>query len=190
MSQSTSHSLNFIKSVLSVYDEMVTNGFSLVYLGEFNHQIMKMFTSMTETNMVKSKEEKSVQRKVFHVMVEILQNMTKHSDEYKEEEQLGNGLFIVGKREESYVIITANKITGDKIDDLKKSIDHINSLGKDELKNLYKKQMRFGVLSEKGGAGLGLIDIARKTGEKLTYQFLPLDDEYFFFLLQVKVKGL
>jgi hypothetical protein len=29
--------------------------------------------------------------------------------------------------------------------------------------------MREGSLSEKGGAGLGLIDIARKTGEKLEY---------------------
>lgn len=184
-----SQSLTFIKSVLSLYDEMVRNGFSLVYLGEFNHQIMKMFTSMTESSMAKNDEEKSVKKKVFHVMVEILQNMTKHSDEYKEEEQIGNGLFIVGRKEDAYSIITANKITKDNIDDLRKSIDHINSLDKEELKNLYKKQMRFGMLSDKGGAGLGLIDIARKTGEKLTYQFLPLDDEYYFFLLQVRVKG-
>ncbi len=181
-----SESLSFIKSVLSLYDEMTNNGFSLVYLGEFNHQIMKMFTSMAEKSMDKNLEEKSVKKKVFHVMVEILQNMTKHSDNYEELDS-GNGLFIVGKKEGSYYIITANKVKEDEIDELKSSIDHINTLDKEQLKELYKKQMKGGSLSQKGGAGLGLIDIARKTGEKLNYQFLPLNDDYFFFLLKVRV---
>lgn len=183
-----SENLTFIKSVLSIYDEMACNGFSLVYLGEFNHQIMKMFTSMAEKDMDKHSEERSVKKKVFHVMVEILQNMTRHTDDADEQSPTGNGLFMVGKKQNSYYIITANKITNDKIDDLKTSIDHVNSLNKDELTELYKKQMKDGVLSEKGGAGLGLIDIARKTGEKLTYQFLPLDDNTNFFLLKVRVK--
>jgi hypothetical protein len=43
--------------------------------------------------------------------------------------------------------------------------------------------MKEGVLSSKGGAGLGLIDIARKTGNKLVYHFLPISDTLSFFLL-------
>lgn len=180
---------NFIKTVLSLHDEMVSNGFSLVYEGEFSHDIMKMFTSMAEQNMEKANEDRMIRRRVFHVMVECLQNMTKHSDEYDEDDRIGNGLFIVGKSEEHWNIITANKIYKSRIDDLKKSIDEINSMTVEELKVLYKKQIREGVLSEKGGAGLGLIDIARKTGERLDYQFLPLDDnESYFFLLKVKIR--
>ncbi len=180
--------INFIKSVLSLHDEMASNGFSLVYEGEFSHEVMKMFTSMAERDMDKTNEEKSVKRKVFHVMVECLQNMTKHSDDYDEEDQVGNGLFIVGKKEGVWNVITANKILNDRIDELKLSIDHINSLSKDELNDLYKKQIREGSLSQKGGAGLGLIDIARKTGRKLDYQFLPLEDKKnYFFLLKVKI---
>ena len=182
-------SLNFIKSVLSLHDEMASNGFSLVYHGEFSHDTMKMFTSMTEKDLDKVNEEKSIRRKVFHVMVETLQNMTRHSDEYNDEtnDQIGNGLFIIGKKEGSYYIITANKIKADKIDPLRTSIDKINAMNKEELKQLYKKQIKEGKLSEKGGAGLGLIDIARKTGQKLDYQFLPLDMENYFFLLKIKI---
>ena len=183
-----SANINFIKTVLSLHDEMVSNGFSLVYEGVFSHDIMKMFTSMAENNMDKQNEDKSVRRKVFHVMVECLQNMTKHSDDYDFNDRIGNGLFIVGKKEGFWNIITANKIHKDKIDDLRSSIETINSLNQEELKNLYKKQIKEGSLSEKGGAGLGLIDIARKTGRKLDYQFLPLDDkENYFFLLKVKI---
>ena len=67
-------------------------------------------------------------------------------------------------------------------------IDNINKLNKDDLNALYKKQIREGSLSEKGGAGLGLIDIARKTGRQLEYQFLPLQDNTnHFFLLKVRI---
>ncbi|MDD2564407.1 MAG: SiaB family protein kinase [Salinivirgaceae bacterium] len=183
-----SANINFIKTVLSLHDEMVSNGFSLVYEGVFSHDIMKMFTSMTENNMDKQNEDKSVRRKVFHVMVECLQNMTKHSDDYDFNDRIGNGLFIVGKKEGFWNIITANKIHKSKIEDLRQSIETINSLSQEGLKDMDKKQIKEGSLSEKGGAGLGLIDIARKTGRKLDYQFLPLDDkENYFFLLKVKI---
>lgn len=182
--------ITFIKSVLSLHDEMASNGFSLVYEGEFSHEVMKMFTTMAERDMDKTNEEKSVKRKVFHVMVECLQNMTKHSDDYDEEDRIGNGLFIVGKKEGVWNVITANKILKTRIDDLKSSIEYINSLSKEELNALYKKQIREGSISDKGGAGLGLIDIARKTGRKLDYQFLPLEDsENYFFLLKVLINS-
>lgn len=182
--------ITFIKSVLSLHDEMASNGFSLVYEGEFSHEVMKMFTAMAERDMDKTKEEKSVKRKVFHVMVECLQNMTKHSDDYDTEDRIGNGLFIVGKKDGIWNVITANKILKDRIEDLKDSIEYINSLTKEELNALYKKQIREGSISDKGGAGLGLIDIARKTGKKLDYQFLPLEDsENYFFLLKVLISS-
>lgn len=180
--------INLIKSVLSLHDEMASNGFSLVYEGEFSHEVMKMFTSMAERDMDKSNEDKSVKRKVFHVMVECLQNMTKHSDDVDTNDGVGNGLFIVGKKDGYWSVITANKILKEKIEGLKASIDTINSMNKDDLNALYKKQIREGSLSEKGGAGLGLIDIARKTGRQLDYQFLPLEDkENYFFLLKVRI---
>lgn len=182
--------ITFIKSVLSLHDEMASNGFSLVYEGEFSHDVMKMFTAMAERDMDKTKEERSVKRKVFHVMVECLQNMTKHSDDYDDVDRIGNGLFIVGKKAGVWNVITANKILKTRIEVLKTSIDYINSLSKEELNALYKKQIREGSLSEKGGAGLGLIDIARKTGQKLDYQFLPLEDqESYFFLLKVLINS-
>jgi hypothetical protein len=116
--------------------------------------------------------------------------MTKHSDDYEKDSQVGNGLFIVGKKDDVWNVITANKILNERIDDLKNSIDHINSLTRDELNALYKKQIREGSLSNKGGAGLGLIDIARKTGRKLDYQFLPLEDKKnYFFLLKVRISS-
>lgn len=179
---------NFIKSISNIYDEMIENGFSLVYLGEFSHEITKMFTSMAESDMEKNSEERSVQRKVYHVMVETLQNMNKHSDEIKER-NIGNGLFIIGKKHDVYYVITSNKVAKNHKDHLEKALISVNSATAQELKEMYKRQIKEGSLSNKGGAGLGLIDIARKTGETLNYQFLPLDEENYFFILKVEINS-
>ena len=42
-------------------------------------------------------------------------------------------------------------------------------------------------MSMKGGGGLGMVDIARKTGDKLNFNFLPVDDQYSFFSLNIKI---
>ncbi|GAJ23666.1 unnamed protein product, partial [marine sediment metagenome] len=62
-------------------------------------------------------------------------------------------------------------------------LEHINSLDKKGLTQLYMKQLRKGRLSDRGGAGLGFIDIKRKTGKDLKYDFLPIDKDTSFFLL-------
>ena len=135
--------------------------------------------------MAKEEESNSVQKKVFHVMVECLQNISKHADNFGSEDFLfaGRGIFMVSKGEEEYNVTTGNVIENSKIDELSRILDQINSLDKEGLKMLYKNQMKEGRLSEKGGAGLGFIDIARKTGRKLEYHFLPIDNESHFFIL-------
>lgn len=178
-------SFNFIKSVSNIYDEMVSNGFSLVYLGEFSHDVTKMFTNLTETDMERKCEERTVQRKVFHVMVETLQNLSKHSAEMTDE--VGSGLFIIGKKEDTYFVITSNKVRVDDRENLESALKQVNDASPEDLKEMYKRQIQAGTLSSRGGAGLGLIDIARKTGEKLEHQFLQLDEDNLFFILKVAV---
>jgi hypothetical protein len=46
---------------------------------------------------------------------------------------------------------------------------------------MYKQIMRNDDVSEKGGAGLGLVDMARKSGDQLSYQFDTIDKKLSFF---------
>jgi len=175
----------FLEFVYDFYRSMKAHEITLVYEGEITHQITKAFTSLTESNMAKESESNSVQKKVFHVMVECLQNISKHADSFGSDDFLfaGRGIFMVSKGKNDYHVTTGNVIENDKIEELTEMLDHINSLDKDGLKDLYKNQMKEGRLSEKGGAGLGFIDIARKTNNKLDYHFLPIDEGSSFFLL-------
>jgi hypothetical protein len=67
-------------------------------------------------------------------------------------------------------------------------LDEINSLDKDGLKSLYKEIIKSSSgLTDKGGAGLGFVDMARKSGQKLVYKFQDIDDQTSFFSLKTIV---
>lgn len=175
----------FLEFVYEFYKTMKAHEISLVYEGEITHQITKAFTSLTESNMAKDDEPGTVQRKVFHVMVECLQNISKHADDFTSSDFLfsGRGIFLVSKGDNEYSVTTGNAVDNDRIEELTSMLETINKMDKEGLKDLYKRQMKEGRLSDKGGAGLGFIDIKRKTGKELEYHFLPISNDTSFFLL-------
>ena len=185
MSEMLKDNSSALEFVYDFYLKMKKSNISLAYEGEITHQITKAFTALTENNMQRDQDSTSVQKKVFHVMVECLQNISKHAekdlDYYSSKD--GRGIFLVSKDEKEYNITTGNIIKNDKIESLRNLLEKINSMTREELNQLYKQQIREGRLSPKGGAGLGFIDIARKTGQKLIYSFLRIDDENSFFVL-------
>ena len=176
---------DFLEFVYSFNDSMETNDVKLVYKGEITHQVTKAFTSLTETNMMVDEEPNSVQKKVFHVIVEFLQNISKHADHLAEEgeKEEGSGVFLLCRNDNNYVITTGNVLQKSKESIIGSILDRINTLDKDGLKELYKQQIKEGKLSEKGGAGLGFIDIAKKTGNPLNYKFIPINDDFSFFMI-------
>lgn len=176
--------LKFINNIIK--DEMIVNGFPLIYKGKLSHDILKTFTAMAEQKVMLGCENTAVRKRLFHVMVELLQNITKHSDDF-EEDGVGNGIFVIGEKKEAYYVITGNIINEDNIPKLKAHIEKINTLSKEELNELHKTQMRDGELSDKGTAGLGLIDMVRKTQEKLIYQFERINSDKQFYIVKVTI---
>jgi len=134
---------------------------------------------LTESNMSKDDEPNSVQRKVFHVMVECLQNISKHADDFTSNDYLfsGRGIFLVSKGENEYSVTTGNAVENDKIEYLTELLENINKMDKDELKELYKKQMKEGRLQKKASRIRFHRYIKRKTGKELEYHFLPISDD-------------
>ena len=84
-------------------------------------------------------------------------------------------------------IITGNYIDNAKVESFKENIDKINGMTEEELKKHYRESLSNNELSHKGGAGLGMIDIARKSGHKLEYRFDQVNDNISFFSLIVKI---
>jgi len=160
----------------------------VVYEGEVTQDITKAVLAMTERNMDAFGEAGNVKRKVFNVMVECLQNVSKHAENFDAESNAkNNALISIGKDKDEYVIISGNAVLNENVEMIKGKIDQINVMDDAELKALYKDIIKNGSLSAKGGAGLGLVDMRRKSGNKLGYDFEPINEKLAFFSLKLVI---
>ncbi len=171
---------------------MERNNILLSFKGEITSDLLTSILGIMESKMENMQEEPKIRKKVYNVLVECLQNLYHHLDEVSElleSDKIRSAIFTIGKVDNKYSIITGNYILNENIHGLRKRLDEVNSLNKEELKEYYKRVLNNGEMSLKGGGGLGMIDIARKTGEKLEYNFLEIDNKVSFFTLNIKVSN-
>ena len=183
-------SKEFLDFVMNFTKMMKEERIILSYDGVVSQDILMAFTALTEKRLSQIETNKRVKKNVYHVMVEYLQNIVKHTDSNTDihdvtsgESFMKSGIFIVGKRKTEYFVTSGNLILNSKIERMQYVLDNLNLMDYDGLSELYKQTMRDGSISLRGGAGLGLIDIARKTGRPFTYHFEYVNDEFSFFVL-------
>ncbi len=182
-----SHLLDF---VYQFYTEMRSHEIIIAYEGDISHLLMKSLASVVEDNMIAGKEASLVRQRVYHVMVECLQNITHHAFRDEKMQNLpAHNILLVTRTDGQYHVITGNPVHVSKTGELKNMIDKINVTEDERLDEMYKKQLVKGKIAVTGGAGLGFIDIRRKTGSLLGYHFLPIDDRFSFFLLDSVIPG-
>jgi len=172
-----------LKYIYKLHHEMLSRDILLVYEGEFSQEMTKSLLEIAEVSMNIFGERTSLKRKVFNIMVECLQNISLHADE---DEGTKSCIFIIGRDDGSYSIASGNFIKQNKIDPLKSILDQINDLDEAGLKVLYKELLSKAKGTKKLPPGLGLIDIARKSGQKLETSFDRVNDQLSYFSLQTK----
>ena len=94
---------------------------------------------------------------------------------------------MIAHLDQGYSVLTGNFMAGGEVEQFKGHLDRINALPPDQLREFYRETLADGKYSSHGGGGLGMIDIARKSGGKLEYGFVPYDKDNAFFSLNVNV---
>lgn len=161
----------------------------LSFKGEVTSGLLASILKLLECKIEESEEPIIIKRKITNIVVECLQNLFHHTEKFDNSSKISVNtvLFIVLKKVNEYTIITGNYILTKNVIILKNKLDLINSLDKLELKNIYRKTLTNGQISNKGGGGLGIIDIARRSGKELSYKFDKIDEKYSFYTLRVSV---
>jgi hypothetical protein len=158
----------------------------LAYRDHISEETIQQLLSITELKLVQSVGEKKLRKRVFHILVECLQNVVNHSAEKESEDEVPS-ILLLGRHNNEFFIITGNQIENDQIDKLRQKIDEINSWNHDDMRDIYSKKLDRSEYSAKGGAGLGLIDIYKRSRNKLKYQIESIDDQISFLSLHVTV---
>ena len=97
----------------------------------------------------------------------LLQNIRIHGGRDKDGNQVS--FLLIMQTEESYKVTLANLVVSDNISTIVKRINELNQLELPAIKELYMEVLSNGIMSNKGGAGLGFITMALKSKNKLVY---------------------
>lgn len=170
-----------------------TSGGDLLY--EHNGAVSKddllHILPQVENILEEQQSKKLTKRKVINIAIESLQNIQIHSFENAVKQEYPP-FFTLLRSNGHFEVVIGNLVPNKEKVYLEDKILKLNSLDDDEVKYLYSIIMRqtFESFSEKGGAGLGLIDMKKKSGQPLVFDFLPVNKDLSYFRLKVIVPDL
>ena len=185
----SSNSKSFdIDKLYEFHRMMISQNLFLVYNGPVTQEITNSFLAITKSKIKELVEEKSVLRKIGFIMVECLQNIYKHEAKPgKGEDNRISSIFLLGAVDGDFIIESGNRIHNNDVDPVTVRLEKLNKMSHDDLVRHYKQKLVTANLTDKSGAGLGLIDAAIKSRQKFEWYFKKIDKDYSFFSLRVKV---
>lgn len=168
---------------------MAENSVCLIWSGHMSPDVGKEVISFTETKLSEEDVDSHIRRKVFSVLVEILENVAKYSPGLEAEKKFGMPVAMIRLEGTVFCLTTGNLILKNEVEQLKEKLDIINKYDKVGLKELFIKSLSGQDIDEDSTGNMGLIDMARKSGSKLTYLFEDVNETYSYYMLTVKVEG-
>lgn len=132
---------------------------------------------------------------VFSVFIEQMNNMLMYSTDKQQFESpegaamsVSSGAFLLGVQGKTYFLQSGNMMKADSADMLRERIDYLNTLDKPQLRQYYKEQIKSENQNPHSkGAGLGIIEIARRATAPIEYKFSPIDADRMFFTMYVQI---
>ena len=176
-----------LERIYELYNGLEKRQTMLCFKGGLNEKMVGVLLGMVEKKMEIYEPSSRIRKRVFLVLTESLQNLQHHANEHEQVTLHGDGMLVVAKNSNGYSVFTGNYMNRVEVDNLRSRLDKINKMDSADLKSFYRKVLDNGSFSDKGGGGLGMIDMARKSKRKLEYAFVPVDGENTFFSLNVNV---
>ncbi|MEN8118868.1 MAG: SiaB family protein kinase [Bacteroidota bacterium] len=176
-----------LKITHDLFERVGHGDFEYIYRGMFTQNLTRKILSLAESNLQRFVDKGSLQNRIYFIMVEGLQNVTRHQGGATDRTDDHLGIFAIQKKGNRYLITTGNTIVNSKVELLKQKLEQVNNLDREELKELHREILSTGKLSAKGGAGLGLIEMARRSGNRLSFDFEYVDLYWSYFYLQTEI---
>jgi hypothetical protein len=110
--------------------------------------------------------------------VEQVQNLIWHT----RGEERAAGMIVIAEDGDEVTLVCGNRVDRDKAEVLKQTLQSIQGVDKETIRQLYREGLSKSGSHEGPGAGLGLLQLARQSKQPLTFAFVETSDgdvEYF-----------
>ncbi len=179
-----------MEDIRKLKEHFSEQGILLSFNGSFTHGIIEEIGNAIKRHLQGEQLKKGVVTDVFSVYLEQTQNVRNYlTRKNLTSEPESSAIMVVVNAEGFYTICSGNSVEKQDVPELVARLEQLNSLDKDGLKKLYKAQLRADRDENATGAGLGLIEIARRASGKMEHRIDPGNGHYDFFSFFVKVAG-
>ena len=179
-------------SLYAHYQTMGQDGIVFMFKGSMSQALLVKFGDMIREDLFTTSKKMSEIRAVFSVFIELAQNINRYSAERVEaggESETGSGIIVVSESEGRYTVASGNKIENSRLSYIVPRLEMMKGLSSEALRKLYREQIKATAPPERSvGAGLGLFDIAKKSGGGLNYLVHPINEEFSFIELFVEIR--
>lgn len=156
------------------------------HFGEFSQDLVNSLSTGIEDTMLESGDKKGVVKRMFSILVEGLQNIRIHGERDEDNNQIS--FLIVLQTDAEYKVTFGNLVKSENTYKIIERIDTLNQMDPDQVKELYMEVLSNGIMSNKGGAGLGFITMALKAKSKINYESQQVSDKLTFFSVNIDLE--
>jgi hypothetical protein len=177
------------RDVHSLTQMLAQQHIELCYSGYLSEEVLTGLADALRSKMAADNQDENLRKRVFSVFIEQVQNVMRYSAD-RLQDAAGTdhrfGIVTFGVHDKFFVL-SGNRMLTTDAERLRSKLEEIRNLNKDDLRAYYREQLS--ALQEEGdkGAGLGLIEIARRVSQPFEFDFIPLDDETSFFCLKAYI---
>jgi len=172
------------------FEKIKDDNLCLLYNGLISDDITNKLIELSEYNINNIEGLSKMRKKASFLMAECFQNIIRHGEMVTDlEKHMNNSFFLTRNWNDIYCIASGNLVLKKNIHTIEAQMEVVNNLNKDELKDLYLQVLEHNEISGKGGAGLGLIEMARKSGQKLQFEFEDYNKSFSYFYNQILLRA-
>ncbi|MFM9986689.1 MAG: SiaB family protein kinase [Flavobacteriales bacterium] len=155
------------------------------HFGDFTPSKIEHTLKLIESSIIELGDKRQMMKRFTGLLLELLQNIALHSARDKSGHM--HSYLVVSRSAELYRLMTGNLIMMDDLTFLNDRLTELNHMDKNSLRKLYIETLCNDEFSYKGGAGLGLLTVAKRADHKLDYHLDKMDDSFGYFRLEASL---
>ncbi len=182
-----------LSQLSEIRDYLAKHNLLFWYNGPISQVLVGEVGDIIKRSLIEDSGKKTV-TKVFSIIVEVMQNIIKYSTEIipigseGSEISMRAGSIAVGIDDGYCYIMSGNRVHNDNVKKIREKLDLLAEMDRKAQKEFYKSLRRKTPHESSKGAGIGLVEMARKASEPIKYSFQTIDENMSYFSLKILVK--
>ncbi len=171
------------RNAIELFHILSTEKLGIIYLGPISDDITDAVIDANVAFLSKGRTLKSKRRFSF-LLAESLQNLIRHG---VNDCSNPNVFFLTSQLDYAFTIITINLVDNCIKNFLESKLSEAKEMDKAEMRAKFIDLLKSSKFNRKGGAGLGLFEMVRRSNQRTSYWFRQKNDNDFYFVLRMTI---